>query len=77
MTNNTGYRNDLKFAYEQSINAYQQHVQRYGTWMNMYAIIIGALLVAFCSFYGTEKSILYVTFIQQFIKMKSLIKYSL
>ena len=56
MLNNTSYRDDLKFAYEQSINAYQHHVQRYGTWMNMYAIITGALLVAFCSFYGTEKS---------------------
>ena len=53
MHNNTSYRDDLKFAYEQSINAYQHHVQRYSTWMNMYAIITGALLVAFYSLYST------------------------
>ncbi len=56
MQNNTVYRDDLKFAYEQSVNAYQQHVQRYGTWMNMYAIITGALLVAFYNLYAIEKS---------------------
>ncbi len=44
----------LKFAYEQSIIAYQHHVQRYSTWMNMYAIITGALFVAFYSIYGNE-----------------------
>ena len=45
-------KEDLKFAYEQSINAYQSHVQRYNTWMNMYAIMTGALFVAFYSIYG-------------------------
>lgn len=56
MYNNTSYRDDLKFAYEQSISAYQHHVQRYSTWMNMYAIIAGALFVAFYSFYVSKKS---------------------
>lgn len=42
----------LKCAYEQSVNAYQSHVQRYNTWMNMYAVITGALFVAFYSMYG-------------------------
>lgn len=45
----------LKLAYEQSIQAYQHHVQRYSTWMNMYAIMTGALLVAFYSVYGDDK----------------------
>ena len=47
-------KEDLKFAYEQSIKAYQSHVQRYNTWMNMYAIMTGALFVAFYSIYGGE-----------------------
>lgn len=47
-------KEDLKFAYEQSIKAYQSHVQRYNTWMNMYAIMTGALFVAFYSIYGDE-----------------------
>ncbi len=54
MYNNTSYQDDLKFAYEQTISAYQYHVQRYGTWMNMYAIVTGALLVAFYSFDDTK-----------------------
>ena len=34
-------------AYEQAIKAYQFHVQRYQTWVNYYAIFVGALFVAF------------------------------
>ena len=45
-------KEDLRLAYEQSINAYQSHVQRYNTWMNMYAIMTGALFVAFYSICG-------------------------
>lgn len=48
-------KEDLKFAYEQSIQAYQKHVERYNTWMNMYAIMTGALFVAFYSIYGKDK----------------------
>lgn len=48
-------KEDLKFAYEQSIQAYQKHVERYNTWMNMYAIMTGALFVAFYSISGKDK----------------------
>lgn len=48
------YEDKLKVAYEESIKAYQSHVQRYNTWMNMYAIMTGALFVAFYSVYGNE-----------------------
>lgn len=51
-------KEDLKFAYEQSIHAYQKHVERYNTWMNMYAIMTGALFVAFYSIYGKDKMFL-------------------
>ena len=34
-------------AYEKAIDAYQFHVQRYHTWVNYYAIFVGALFVAF------------------------------
>lgn len=34
-------------AYEKAIEAYQFHVQRYHTWVNYYAIFVGALFVAF------------------------------
>lgn len=47
-------KEDLRLAYELSVNAYQSHVQRYGTWMNMYAIMTGALFIAFYSIYGDE-----------------------
>lgn len=49
-------KEDLKFAYEQSISAYQKHVERYNTWMNMYAIMTGALFVAFYSIYGKDST---------------------
>lgn len=49
-------KEDLKFAYEQSIQAYQKHVERYSTWMNMYAIMTGALFVAFYSIYGKDST---------------------
>ena len=48
-------KEDLKFAYEQSIQAHQKHVERYNTWMNMYAIMTGALFVAFYSISGKDK----------------------
>lgn len=34
-------------SYEQSISAYQFQVSRYNTWMNLYALFVGALFVAF------------------------------
>ena len=34
-------------AYEQSVKAYQFQVTRYNTWMNYYALFVGALFVAF------------------------------
>lgn len=49
-------KEDLKFAYEQSIQAYQKHVERYSTWMNMYAVMTGALFVAFYSIYGKDST---------------------
>lgn len=48
------YKDKFKVAYEESIRAYQSHVQRYNTWMNMYAIMTGALFVAFYSVYSNE-----------------------
>lgn len=38
-----------EFLYQQAINAYQFHVNRYHTWMNYYSIFTGALFVGFCS----------------------------
>lgn len=35
-----------QLAYEKAIDAYQFHVQRYHTWVNYYAIFVGALFVA-------------------------------
>ena len=34
-------------AYEQAVKAYQFQVMRYNTWMNYYALFVGALFVAF------------------------------
>ena len=34
-------------AYEQAVKAYQFQVTRYNTWMNYYALFVGALFVAF------------------------------
>lgn len=34
-------------AYDKVVEAYQFHVQRYHTWVNYYAIFVGALFVAF------------------------------
>ena len=34
-------------AYGKVVEAYQFHVQRYHTWVNYYAIFVGALFVAF------------------------------
>ena len=34
-------------AYDKAVEAYQFHVQRYHTWVNYYAIFVGALFVAF------------------------------
>lgn len=38
-----------KFLYQQAINGYQFHVNRYHMWMNYYSIFTGALFVGFCS----------------------------
>lgn len=38
-----------RFLYQQAINGYQFHVNRYHTWMNYYSIFTGALFVGFCS----------------------------
>lgn len=41
---------DKKYvAYEQAIKAYQFQITRYNTWMNYYALFVGALFVAFYS----------------------------
>lgn len=48
------HKEKIKMAYEESVRAYQSHVQRYNAWMNMYAIMTGALFVAFYSVYGNE-----------------------
>ena len=37
---------NTRVAYEQAIKGYQFHVQRYQTWVNYYAIFVGALFVA-------------------------------
>ena len=34
-------------AYDKAVESYQFHVQRYHTWVNYYAIFVGALFVAF------------------------------
>lgn len=36
-------------SYEIAIDAYWQHIKRYHTWMNYFALFDGALLVAFCT----------------------------
>lgn len=54
-------KEDLKFAYEQSVQAYQKHVERYNIWMNMYAIMNGALFVAFYSIYGKDILVLLIS----------------
>ena len=38
-------------AYDKAVEAYQFHVQRYHTWVNYYAIFVGALFVAFLYHY--------------------------
>ena len=43
-----------KEMYEKAINAYNFHVQRYNTWMNQYAIFVGAIFVAY--YHDFEKS---------------------
>lgn len=40
-------QNSKLIAYEQSVKAYQFQVTRYNTWMNYYALFVGALFVAF------------------------------
>lgn len=48
--NEDGKREKLReFLYQQAINGYQFHVNRYHTWMNYYSIFTGALFVGFCS----------------------------
>lgn len=42
-------KEELRLAYEKSIQAYQFSVQRHREWMYLYSIICGALLVAFYS----------------------------
>ena len=38
-----------KFFYQKTIEAYWNHVNRYHTWMNYYALFNGALFVGFCT----------------------------
>ena len=38
-----------KFLYQKAIDAYWNHVNRYHTWMNYYALFNGALFVGFCT----------------------------
>ena len=42
-------REQREFLYQQAINGYQFHVNRYHTWMNYYSIFTGALFVGLCS----------------------------
>lgn len=43
-------------AYEMSVSAYQFSIKRYNSWMNMYAIITGALFVALYSILYVENN---------------------
>lgn len=42
-------KDERRYAYEKAIEAYWNHVDRYHTWMNYYAIFNGALFVGFCT----------------------------
>ena len=42
-------------AYEKAINGYQFQVGRYNTWMNYYAIFVGALFVALYSIWPQDE----------------------
>lgn len=44
-----GYNNCEEFLYQKAIEAYWNHVNRYHTWMNYYALFNGALFVGFCT----------------------------
>lgn len=39
----------LEYAYETAIKAYQEHIRHYQTWVNLYAIFVGALFVGLYS----------------------------
>ena len=44
-----------KFAYEKAINGFQFQISRYNTWMNYYAIFVGALFIAFYKVFPAVK----------------------
>lgn len=46
-----------KNMYEKAIEGYQFQVSRYNTWMNYYALFVGALLVALYSVWPSESGI--------------------
>lgn len=48
---------DKMVAYEQAVKAYQFQVTRYNTWMNYYALFVGALFVSFYMIICYSKSI--------------------
>lgn len=48
---------DKMIAYEQAVKAYQFQVTRYNTWMNYYALFVGALFVSFYMIICYSKSI--------------------
>lgn len=48
---------DKMVAYEQAVKAYQFQVTRYNTWMNYYALFVGALFISFYMIICYSKSI--------------------
>lgn len=49
-------QNDFKQeAYKTAINGFQFQISRYNTWMNYYAIFVGALFVAFYKVFPAGK----------------------
>lgn len=50
-----------KLMYEKAIDGYQFQVNRYNTWMNYYALFVGALLVALYSVWPSENCLSCIT----------------
>ena len=46
-------------AYDKAVESYQFHVQRYHTWVNYYAIFVGALFVAFYTIIPQSENVQY------------------
>lgn len=52
-----------EMAYEKAIEGYQFQVGRYNTWMNYYAIFVGALFIAFYTIMTTDEHNNYILLI--------------